>query len=76
MQLKKCQARTQNEFDAWIDHLKQHRLYYQYKYTQQYSPQSSNNGRTPNFTGNNTNQVNNTTQPNSILNQNQNQAPK
>lgn len=27
-------AKTQSDFDAWIDHLKKHRLYYQYKYTQ------------------------------------------
>ena len=69
-------ARTSQDFEAWIDHLKQHRLYYQYKYTQQYSPQVSSNNRTQNFAGNNSNLTNNATQPVSILNQNQNQPPR
>ena len=34
-------ARNQHEFDSWLENLKQHRLYYQYKYTQQYTPQPS-----------------------------------
>jgi hypothetical protein len=32
-------AKTDQEFDAWLEHLKQHRLYYQYKCSQQFAPQ-------------------------------------
>jgi hypothetical protein len=64
-------ARSQNDFDSWIDHLKQHRLYYQYKYTQQITPQSSNN-RSQSFAVVNSNSMAiNAIQPAGIQNQNQ-----
>ena len=40
-------AKTQSEFDAWLDHIKKHRVYHQYRYSQpttnsQQIPSSSN----------------------------------
>jgi hypothetical protein len=82
-------ARSQSDFDSWIEHLKQHRLYYQYKYTQQYSPQTSQiaainisqNANLVNISNNNNhnntniNNANNTRPANIIINQSQNQPP-
>ena len=66
-------ARTSSEFDQWLEHLKQHRLYYQFKYTQQFNNSTSIN-RNMSFLGNNsTNMLNNTIQSQNSTTQNQNQ---
>ena len=54
-------ARTSNDFDAWIDSLRQHRLYYQYKCLEQSSflRHSIPNGNSTNTSINNNNNNNN-----------------
>lgn len=60
-------AKTQSDFEAWIDHLKHHRRFYQFKYTQTNTSQSTFTRQSSISIQNNSNQNNSITiisQPN------------